>query len=49
MTVLIIQLSSLVGKLSASGLTIEQREIILREIQILIIDYFQEQKKKRVD
>lgn len=47
MTVLIVQLSSLVGKLSASSLTVTERETILREIQILIIDYFQEQKKKR--
>lgn len=45
MTLLIIQLSSLVGKLSASGLTPEQRETILREIQNLIEDYFQGQKK----
>ena len=46
MNVLIIKLSSLVGKLSASGLTTEQRESILREIQNLIADYFQRQDKK---
>jgi ribosome recycling factor len=43
MTLLILKLSSLIGRLSIQNLTNEQRETILREIQNLIEDYFQGQ------
>lgn len=46
MTLLILKLSSLIGRLSVQNLTNEQRESILREIQNLIADYFQRQGKK---
>jgi hypothetical protein len=46
MTLLILKLSSLIGRLSIQNLTNEQRETILREIQNLIEDYFQGQKKE---
>lgn len=46
MTLLILKLSSLVGKLSASGLTAEQREEILRDIQQAISEYFRSAQKK---
>ena len=49
MTLLILKLSSLVGRLSVQNLPLEQRETILREIQNLIADYFQGQDKKEID
>ena len=49
MTLLIIKLSSLIGRLSVQNMTLEQREGILREIESLIADYFQRQDKKEID
>ena len=46
MTVLILKLSSLIGRLSVQNMPLQDREQILREIQELIQNYFSEQKKE---
>ena len=39
------ELSSLIGKLSVQNISLAERESILREIQELIENYFQAEKK----
>lgn len=45
MSILIYKLSSLIGKLSVQNISLAERESILREIQELIENYFQAEKK----
>ena len=46
MTLLILKLSSMIGRLSVQSMSLEERETILREIQNLIEDYFSGTEKK---